>query len=234
MTRITSGNNGITQAYKKGIHNGVDIGWHNNEEDNKIIAHSEGTVVGVVKNISANYKTGNSYGNYIKIKHPNGYFTLYAHLKYGSVYVSVGQKVAKGQVIAVMGNTGHALGRHLHWELRNPSNVRIDPTNYINADLPNMFNWEKGNYKMLKTKYIRNTPEVINTKKTNKIKLDNITNLENKKKCFKDSNGYAKTIIGETFELTDFKKDNKGNIWGKLKYSWICVQDSTGNQVERV
>ena len=45
-------------------------------------------------------------------------------------------------------------------------------------------------------------------------------------------NGYAKTKVGVKFELTEFTTDKKGNIWGKLQYSWICVQDSTGKQVK--
>lgn len=230
MSRITSGNNGITQQYKPLTHKGVDIGWHNDEKDNIVLAHSEGIVVAIVSNIKATYKTGSSYGNYIKIKHPNGYYTLYAHLKYESIKVKVNQKVSKGQEIAIIGATGHAIGRHLHFEVRNEKDTRINPTPYINDNLPNMNDWEKGGkYQTLVAKYVRKTPEVSNN---NKIKYKNIT--INKDKYYADKNGNAKTRIGETFELTDFKKDKKGNVWGKLRYDWICVQDSTGNQVKRV
>ena len=230
MTRITKGNNGITKKYNAVSHKGVDIGWHNKEDDNVITAHSNGKVVSVVKNYNKTDKTGNSYGNYVKIKHNNGYYTLYAHLKYGSICINKGESVRKGQKIAVIGETGHCYGRHLHWEVRKPSDIRINPTPYIDADLPNDFS--KGIYATLKQKYIRTSPEVINGNKNNKVHYDKITNLENKKKCVKDKEGYAKTKVGEKFELTEFTSDKKGNIWGRLQYSWICVQDSTGKQVK--
>lgn len=225
MTRITKGNNGITQKYSL-THRGVDIGWHNKEEDNIITAHSKGKVVSVVKSYNKTDKTGSSYGNYVKIRHDNGYYTLYAHLKYGSVCVAKGETVIKGQQIGIMGATGRATGRHLHFEVRNKKDVRIDPTSYINNDLPNT--WTKGTYTTLKAKYIRTSPEVTD----NKVHYDKITNKTNKAKCFSDKNGFAKTKVGEKFELTEFTTDKKGNIWGKLKYSWICVQDKTGNQVK--
>lgn len=56
-----------------------------------------------------------SYGNYIVINHNNGYYTLYAHCS--KLLVSVGQTVAKGQQIALMGMTGSATGPHLHFGL---------------------------------------------------------------------------------------------------------------------
>lgn len=56
-----------------------------------------------------------AYGNLVKISHGNGYETWYAHLS--SISVSSGQQVAKGQKIGVMGDTGHATGVHLHFEI---------------------------------------------------------------------------------------------------------------------
>lgn len=221
MSRVTSGNNGITQAYKKGIHNGVDIGWHTKESDNVIIAHSDGVVESVRNNYTTTDKIGTSYGNYVTIKHNNVYKTKYAHLKYGSVKVKVGDKVKKGQEIGIMGNTGHSLGRHLHFEVWK-SGTRIDPTPYIKTDLPN---WEVGKtYTSLKNKCVRTEPKVAN----NKVKYSDIT--INKDKYFADKNGYGKTRIGVEFKFTAFVKDSKGNTWGKLKNCFVCVEDSTGLQ----
>ena len=131
--------NKITQAYKPGTHNGIDlVGKGNNNVSclDYITAHSDGTVVETVKNYTTTDKTGSSYGNYVKIQHSNGYYTLYAHMKHGSVTVSVGDKVTQGQAIGYMGNTGHSFGAHLHFEVRNESNTKIDPTPYIDANLP--------------------------------------------------------------------------------------------------
>lgn len=124
----------ITQDYKKGYHNGIDLvgagytlAWE--------VAHSDGVVV-ATRNDCNSFEDG-SYGNYVKIKHADGYYTLYAHGKYQSVQVNVGDKVKRGERIMYMGNTGMSYGAHLHWEVRNPDDVRIDPTPYLNKDLPN-------------------------------------------------------------------------------------------------
>ena len=124
----------ITQGYKAGVHNGIDLvgkdytlAWE--------VAHSDGTVVAVRNNCNG-FENG-SYGNYVKIRHDNGYYTLYGHMSYNTVRVSVGQRVSKGQVLGYMGNTGMSYGGHLHFEVRTPSDVRINPTEYLNADLPN-------------------------------------------------------------------------------------------------
>ena len=134
-------NNKVSQKYKKGTHNGIDIIGDNGKSNNSgyldyIIAHTEGEVVGVVSNYKTNNPGSRDYGNYVKIKHPNGYYTLYAHMKYGSVTVKKGDRVEKGQVIGYMGNTGNSYGAHLHFEVRNTNDTKIDPTNYIDADLP--------------------------------------------------------------------------------------------------
>ena len=136
MSRVLKSRlNQITNKYKYGVHNGIDIvgQWYCCDH---IVAHSDGVVVSCRKDETKNYSSGGSYGNYVKIKHDNGYYTLYAHLRYGSVTVNVGDRVKKGQVIGYMGNTGYSFGAHLHFEVRNTSDVKIDPTPYINSDLP--------------------------------------------------------------------------------------------------
>ncbi len=72
----------------------------------------------------------------MKLAHPNGYYTLYAHLS--QVAVKDGDAVAKGQRIGRMGNTGNSYGSHLHFEVRDRNNVCIDPAPYMAADLPGL------------------------------------------------------------------------------------------------
>ena len=109
----------ITQYYKKNIHNGIDLGWSSAHGGNEqpIYAAYDGEVIAVKKDYNQTDATGSSYGNYIKIKHEGGISTLYAHLKYGSVTVNVGDKVTIGEQIANMGRTGRANGNHLHYEV---------------------------------------------------------------------------------------------------------------------
>lgn len=136
MSRVLlNAENQITDGYRN-THQAVDVVKKYNQLDT-IIAHSDGIVI-LTQTGQKNRpgSTGNlSYGNYIKIKHPNGYYTLYAHLE--SVYVKNGQNVKKGEKIGYMGNTGNAYGAHLHFEVRTSENVRIDPTYYLDHDLPN-------------------------------------------------------------------------------------------------
>lgn len=124
--------NVVTGTY----HKGSDIVSTDKPQGCEIKAHSDGTIVTIVNNHNYTDKTGSSYGNYVKIKHPNGYFTLYAHLK--EVYVTVGQVVSKGDYIGFMGMTGRATGIHVHYEVFNPSNEKINPTEFIEGDLPNL------------------------------------------------------------------------------------------------
>ena len=124
----------VTQEYKPGVHNGIDVVNQNYTLGN-IVAHSDGVVVGCRNNCNG-FENG-SYGNYVKIKHDNGYYTLYGHMAYNTVRVSVGQRVSRGQVLGYMGNTGMSYGGHLHFEVRTPDDVRINPTEYLNSDLPN-------------------------------------------------------------------------------------------------
>lgn len=60
------------------------------------------------------------YGKYLKINHPNGTVTLYAHNS--QLLVLQGQYVSKGQVVALMGSTGNTTGCHVHFEVRGAQN----------------------------------------------------------------------------------------------------------------
>ncbi|MGL4397272.1 MAG: M23 family metallopeptidase, partial [Hyphomicrobium sp.] len=57
------------------------------------------------------------YGNYVRIRHANGYHTAYAHMTRIAAGVSPGVKVRQGQVIGFVGSTGLSSGPHLHFEV---------------------------------------------------------------------------------------------------------------------
>ncbi|MCM3715958.1 peptidoglycan DD-metalloendopeptidase family protein [Alkalihalobacillus oceani] len=100
------------------FHRGIDIARPSNYD---ILAADNGTVT------FAGQQGG--YGNVVKINHNNGMETLYAHLR--SIDVQVGQTVAQGQKIGVMGTTGNSTGIHLHFEVTENGQLK-NPMDYLN------------------------------------------------------------------------------------------------------
>jgi len=66
------------------------------------------------------------YGNYIRIRHANGYKTAYGHMSRFASGVSEGVKVRQGQIIGYVGSTGLASGPHVHFEVLVNSSY-VDP-----------------------------------------------------------------------------------------------------------
>lgn len=84
---------------------------------------------GVVEQVAL----GNSgYGNFIIVNHGYGYKTRYAHLK--KALVKKGQKVSRGENIALMGNTGKSTAPHLHYEVIK-NDKPINPVDFFFNDL---------------------------------------------------------------------------------------------------
>lgn len=88
-------------------------------EGKEVYAAQDGKVVFVKQDSNkggADKKYWNE-GNYITIKHSNGEYSLYEHLKYKGAKVKVGNNVKKGQLIAYSGNTGYTFAPHLHFQV---------------------------------------------------------------------------------------------------------------------
>ncbi len=98
-------------------HNGIDVAGAYNSD----IKAADGGVV-----TYAGWMSG--YGNYVIINHENGYQTAYGHC--ASLCVKVGSRVAKGDVIAKMGNTGRSTGTHLHFEVKKNGSY-VNPLTYV-------------------------------------------------------------------------------------------------------
>ena len=210
MSRILKDKtNQITQKYGNG-HTGIDI--VGKEGLPEIIAHSDGIVYAIQDGQDNNIKATGvaSYGNYVQIKHANGMYTLYAHLKKG-LKVKKGQQVKKGQVLGTEGNSGNSYGVHLHFEVRNKDNYVIDPTPYIDADLPNL---------------PTNLPEPVE-RDENKYQVEVLIN------DLRARNGYGlnATILGfvEKGIYNIYNKATKDNlIWLKISENediWIAYSD---------
>ena len=100
-------------------HRGIDIAA---PIGTPIVAAASGEV------ISAGWNSG-GYGNLVKLKHPNGSVTFYAHNH--RIMVRRGQKVKQGQQIAQMGSTGYSTGSHLHFEIRSNGKNAVNPIAYL-------------------------------------------------------------------------------------------------------
>jgi murein DD-endopeptidase MepM/ murein hydrolase activator NlpD len=72
--------------------------------------------------------SGGGYGNHVTLNHGNGVRSLYGHLE--RVNVKTGERVAKGQVIGLVGSTGRSTGPHLHYEIR-VSGERVNPRGFL-------------------------------------------------------------------------------------------------------
>ena len=102
------------------MHEGLDIATH-------VKAPVLATANGIV--IRANSHRG--YGKFVEIDHGYGVVTRYGHNSKN--LVKVGQKVKRGEVIALVGNTGRSTGPHLHYEVH-LNGVPVNPVRYILED----------------------------------------------------------------------------------------------------
>ena len=91
-----------------------------------------------------------NYGNYIRIRHANGYKTVYAHLLRFAAGVTKGVKVRQGQIIGYLGNTGMSTGPHVHYKVlinnqhTNPLSIKIPKSRQLQGRLLTDFRREKG------------------------------------------------------------------------------------------
>jgi murein DD-endopeptidase MepM/ murein hydrolase activator NlpD len=132
-SRITSGFSAarfhpILQLWR--AHRGIDYAA-------PVGSNVQATAEGVVE--SAGYDRG--YGNFVVLRHPLQYTTLYGHLSRFAPGVRRGARVSQGQVIGYVGSTGLATGPHLHYEFRvnsvyqDPLSVHLPPAPPITPDL---------------------------------------------------------------------------------------------------
>lgn len=103
------------------MHEGMDFSC---DVGTPVYATGDGTV------ISSGWESG--FGNLVEIDHGYGYVTRYAHLSKSNV--RTGQRVKRGDQIALSGNTGKSTGPHVHYEVR-LRGVAQNPVNYYFYDL---------------------------------------------------------------------------------------------------
>lgn len=118
VTGNISSRYGSNESIRNHTHKGLDISAPNGTS---IKAVATGTVK------FAGYNNG-GYGNLVIIDHGNGVTTYYGHCS--KIYVSQGQQVNAGDLIAAVGSTGYSTGNHLHFEIRINDN-QVNPQNYL-------------------------------------------------------------------------------------------------------
>ena len=69
------------------------------------------------------------YGNVLVLDHGDGWQTLYAHLS--AFKVGCGASVHQGDMVALMGSTGHSTGPHLHFEIMSTAGSRVNPHSFL-------------------------------------------------------------------------------------------------------
>lgn len=107
----------ICPFHGREFHNGIDIDARRGTD---VLASSSGTV------IQSGWNGG--YGISVMISHPDGITTLYAHMS--TTYMSVGQKVSKGQTVGLVGNTGNSNGAHIHFTMYKGGST-VNPLDYL-------------------------------------------------------------------------------------------------------
>lgn len=124
LTLLTAGYGTLMHPFYRTLqsHQGVD---YTIPEGSRVFA----TADGIVHSVSGRNST---YGQSIVIDHFNGYQTQYSHLS--DAKVRRGQRVRRGDIIALSGNSGLSLAPHLHYEIRY-NGMRVDPIHYFFMEL---------------------------------------------------------------------------------------------------
>ncbi len=97
------------------MHKGVDFGV---PPGTPIMAAGDGSVEMAGPN--------GAYGNYVRLRHGNGFATAYAHMQRIAQGVHTGRRVMQGQIIGFVGSTGRSTGPHLHYEVLQGNN-QVNP-----------------------------------------------------------------------------------------------------------
>ncbi len=91
----------------------------------EILADADGTVTDVITGVRDNVpgvmNPLSAVGNMIMIRHANGEVSVFAHIKYDSTRVRVGQQVKKGELLGLCGNSGNSSEAHLHYQVQGTS-----------------------------------------------------------------------------------------------------------------
>jgi murein DD-endopeptidase MepM/ murein hydrolase activator NlpD/ribosomal protein L27 len=111
-------------------HRGIDIDvptFRSMDNNFPILAVAQGVVLALEDgNFDRNTSCAGSW-NFVTVGHPNGWQTIYGHLKRNSVVVNVGDIVNAGTVLGVVGSSGCSTAPHLHLETKDQNGATVEP-----------------------------------------------------------------------------------------------------------
>ena len=106
-----------------------------------------------------------SYGNLTKIRHADGYMTLYAHQKKFRAGMRRGKRVKKGEVIGYVGTTGLSSGPHLHFGLYK-NNRAINPRSVIQVTTKKLTGTKRKQFNKIVADYDKEAQEIMDENRT--------------------------------------------------------------------
>lgn len=229
---LETGKHWESQEFKQGEHNGEDL--ISRGPDDKCAGASY--IIAIANGVVTAVAFSNTRGYYVELKHDNGMYSRYLHLKKGTIKVKKNQLVSKGQILGYEGESGQANGVHLHLAIFSRVagvDVYVDPYDYLVGNKSFDNNWAKGKYKVLFDKYLRTEPKVGNNKIVYKTLKKSWKKISHPNKL-----GKARFNVGAEIELIDFIVDKNKYVWARCKTEhtpvWLCVKDNTGNQVVKI
>lgn len=203
-----------------GHHTGIDLTC--NSSDN-IYSSCNGTVTRV--------DYDKSYGNFVTVKEETtGKYHWFCHLK--STKCQVGQKVTRATILGIMGATGNATGKHLHFEIRNTSNKygdEINPCDWLGIENKVQRGLNSNNYEINTNK--------VETNNSNALKVGTIKKFAVRTNVREQPNLEGKAHLflpNTTVEIMETSVNNEdGYIWDKVRIVYAGANDIKQGYVAR-
>jgi hypothetical protein len=129
--RITQRPYGAFSHWGRSIH-----AWDLAPVSNRLVAAMRGGVAYAFDRGQGQNVRSRSFGNYITIDHGDGEYSHYAHLRSGTFLVRTGDRVAAGQPLAEVGNSGYSFGTHVHVHVTRAFPIAAQSVPFRFTDLP--------------------------------------------------------------------------------------------------
>lgn len=142
--RVSQGFDGKYSHHLPGNRYAIDLAM---PEGTPVLAAKAGVVVEFVDSYVGHSQDPalRARTNYLRLLHPDGTLTLYAHLQAHSVRVQLGQSVAAGSWLANSGNTGYSTGPHLHFAVQHNDGQRLVAIPFtLDGQVPAQGDWVGG------------------------------------------------------------------------------------------